>query len=163
MKTNTFSVIALSTAFILGAGLLRAADENKTVGEKTAEAWDKTKEVTKDAAAVVKEKTVQAVEAVEDAIEKPDADARKVNVTVSDKGISMPATLKPGKTAFIVKNTGKMKHNFEIKGAEMAKSFWLAISPGESKTMQVDLKAGTYKSHCRLHEGTEPVTTLAVK
>ena len=108
-------------------------------------------------------KTKEAVAAVEDAIDKPDADARKVDVNVTDTGIRMPKTLAPGKTAFVVKNEGKEKHNFEIEGQNLDKSFWLAIAPGSSKTMQVDLKTGTYEADCKLHEGKEGKIKLTVK
>ncbi len=138
-------------------------ENEKTVSEKTAEVWDKTKETTKDAGNAIADKTKKAVSAVEDAIDKPDADAHKVNVSVTDGGIDMPKSLKPGKTAFIVKNTGKEKHNFEIEGKNLEKSFWLAIGPGDTKTMQVDLKPGTYEADCKLHGTKEPHVKLTVK
>lgn len=148
MTTKTLSVIALATVFMTGPMPLRG-EEDKTVGEKTAEVWDKTKEKTEEAADVVVEKTKAAADAVEDAIDHPDADARKVDVTVSDRAIQMSPSFPAGKTAFIVKNAGKQKHNFEIRGADLEKSFWLAIAPGDSKTMQVDLKSGSYEAVCK--------------
>ncbi len=131
--------------------------------EKTAEVWDKTKEVAKETGEVIADQTKKAVAAVEDAIEKPDADAKKVNVQITDSGIQMDQSLPAGKTAFTVKNTGKEKHNFEIEGPNLEKSFWLAIAPGDSKTMQVDLKAGTYEVDCKLHSKNEPRVKLVVK
>lgn len=160
MKTTKFFGLTLAAMFAFSPAL-PAADE-KTTGEKAAEVWDKTKEVTKEATETVVEKTRQAVAAVEDAIDKPDADARKVNVSIEDDGIKMPATLGSGKTAFVVKNTGKEKHNFEITGKNLEKSFWLAIAPGDSKTMQVELKDGSYEAKCSLHE-KEPDFKLTVK
>ncbi len=76
----------------------------------------------------------------------------------------MPRSLRAGKTAFIVANTGKQKHNFEIEGENLDKSFWFAIAPKDSKTMQVDLKPGTYEAHCSVDEhGKEARVKLAVK
>lgn len=161
MKTRA-SIIALAAAFLAAAVPVRAEDE-KTVKEKTAEVWDKTKEVAKETGEIIADKTKQAVAAVEDAVDKPDADAKMVNVQITDQGIEMDQSLAAGKTAFVVKNTGKEKHNFEIEGSNLEKSFWLAISPGDSKTMQVDLKAGTYEADCKLHGTKEPHVKLTVK
>ncbi len=155
-------MMALATAFLVIPTQLRAEDD-KTVTEKTAEAWDKTKEVAKETGEVIADKTKAAVAAVEDAIDKPDADAKKVLVTITDSGIQMEKSLAAGKTAFVVKNTGKEKHNFEIEGTGMEKSFWLAIAPGDTKTMQVDLKAGSYEADCKLHGTKEPHVKLMVK
>ena len=146
-----------------GASSTRAAEE--TVGEKTAEAWDATKKTTKAVTKTVVKKTKEAANAVEDAIVNPDADARKVNVTVTDKGVQMPGNIAAGKTAFVVKNSGKKSHNFEVEGAGLKKSFWLDLAPGATKTMQVDLKPGTYEADCRIgeHAGKEAKVRLTVK
>lgn len=101
--------------------------------------------------------------AVEDAIDKPDSDARKVQVAVTDKGVQMPKNVDAGKTDLVVKNSGKQKHNFEIERNNLEKSFWLAIAPGATKTMQVDLKAGTYEADCKLHRDKEAKVQLTVK
>ena len=65
-----------------------------------------------------------------------------MNVIVTDKSVQMPKNVPAGKTAFVVKNSGKEKHNFQIEGNNLEKSFWLAIAPGTTTTMLVDLKAG---------------------
>jgi iron uptake system EfeUOB component EfeO/EfeM len=153
-----------------------AQAEEKTVAEKTEEVWDetkkKTKEVsravvntTKETSKAVAKKTKETVKAIEHKIDTPDADARKVTVTITDGGVQMPASLRPGKTAFIVKNTGKQKHNFEIEGEHLDKSFWFAIAPKDSKTMQVDLKPGSYDAHCSVadHANKEAKVKLVVK
>lgn len=153
-----------------------AQAEEKTVSEKSAEVWDetkkKTKEVTKAVVKTTKEtskavakKTKETVKAIEHKIDTPDADARKVQVTMTDGGVQMPASLRSGKTAFIVKNSGKQNHNFEIEGEHLDKSFWFAIAPKDSKTMQVDLKPGTYDAHCSVaeHANKEARVKLTVK
>lgn len=122
--------------------------QEKSVSQKASETWDKTKETTKKVSKTVAKKTREAVDRVEMAVREPDADARKVNVTVSDKGVQMPKSLQAGKTAFIVKNTGKQAHNFEIEGSGIDKSFWFAIDPNQSKTMQVNLRPGEYEAIC---------------
>ena len=107
--------------------------EDKTVSEKSAEVWDKTKETTKEVSNAVVKKTQETVAAVEDAMDKPDDDAKKVDVKITDKGVQMPSNLAAGKTAFVVTNSGKEKHNFEIEGQNLEKSFWLAIARADRR------------------------------
>jgi hypothetical protein len=172
MNTKIFIIAALAVTSCFAV----AQAEEKTVAEKTEEVWDetkkKTKEVTKAVVDTTKEtsktvakKTKETVKAIEHKIDAPDADARKVNVTINDGGVQMPKSLPAGKTAFIVKNSGKQKHNFEIEGEHLDKSFWFAIDPKESKTMQVELKRGTYEAHCSVddHANKEAKVKLAVK
>ena len=161
MKMNSGLRLFVATVFVTCASALYA--EDKTVGQKSAEVWDKTKETTKEVTNAVVKKTQETVAAVEDAIDKPDADAKKVEVKITDKGVQMPNHLAAGKTAFVVTNSGKEKHNFEIEGQSLEKSFWLAIAPGASKTMQVTLKPGTYEVDCKLHAGKEAKVQLTVK
>jgi hypothetical protein len=172
MNTTKLFIAFLACAFCCAVG--QAAE--KTVAEKTEEVWDetkkKTKEVskavvntTKETSKAVAKKTKDTVKAIEHKIDTPDPDARKVNVTITDGGVQMPASLRPGKTAFIVKNSGKQKHNFEIEGEHLDKSFWFAIAPKDSKTMQVDLKPGSYDAHCSVadHANKEAKVKLVVK
>ena len=161
---NLKSSLACCAGLILTASFGLAADE-KTVGEKSAEAWDKTKEKTKEVSDAVVKKTKEAVAAVEHKIDQPDADARKVNVKVTDKGVQMPQSLSPGKTAFMVRNTGKERHNFKITGNDLDESFWFSIAPGSDKAMQVELKSGTYEAVCSMegHADKEGKRKLVVR
>ena len=146
-------------------GLALAQGEEKTVSEKSAEVWDKTKKKTKEISRTVAKKTKETVNAIEHKIDTPDADARKVPVTVTDAGVQMPPSLRAGKTAFIVTNSGKQEHNFEIQGEQLDKTFWFAIAPKASKTMQVELKQGSYEAHCSVgeHANKEAKVKLVVK
>jgi iron uptake system EfeUOB component EfeO/EfeM len=161
MNTKRFLVAVLVCAF----GCAIAHAEEKTVSEKSAEVWDKTKKKTKEISKTVAKKTKETVDAIEHKIDTPDADARKVQVTVTDSGVQMPASLRAGKTAFVVTNNGKEKHNFQIEGEHLDKSFWFAIAPKAAKTMQVMLKAGSYEAHCGIadHAGKESRVKLVVK
>jgi iron uptake system component EfeO len=152
---------AMAGSLVLGVVSARA--QEKSTSQKASEAWTATKETTKDVTKKAVSATKRAANKVEAAIEKPDADARKVEVTVNDRGVQMPNNLPAGKTAFIVRNTGKQAHNFEVEGSGIDKSFWIALPPNESKTMQVDLKPGTYEGDCKLHEGKEAKVRLTVK
>jgi predicted DsbA family dithiol-disulfide isomerase len=171
MNTKIFLTAVLACSFCFNT----AQAEEKTVSEKSAEVWDETKkktkevtkavvETTKETSKAVVKKTKETVKAIEHSMDTPDADARKVEVKITDDGVQMPKSLRAGKTAFIVANTGKQKHNFEIEGENLDKSFWFAIAPKDSKTMQVDLKPGTYEAHCSVAEHSkEARVKLAVK
>ena len=71
-----------------------------------------------------------------------------VDVTLVEFKIEMPQTLPAGPTTFVVKNGGTVDHNFEIKGQGIDQVFPSNLAPGETQTMQVDLKAGTYRVWC---------------
>jgi iron uptake system EfeUOB component EfeO/EfeM len=160
---TTKSLLTATIALLAIAMPARAAE--KTASEKTSEAWDATKKTTKDVTNKVVKKTKEVVSAAEAAVTKPDADAHQVNVTVTDSGVQMPSNLKAGKTAFIVKNTGKQGHNFQVAGSGLNKSFWFDVPPNETKIMQADLKPGTYEADCQVkeHAGKEKKVQLTVK
>ena len=156
--------IVAAAAFAFAVVVPLQAQE-KSVGEKTAEVWDKTKATTKKVTKQVAKTTRQAANRVEAAVREPDADARKVNVKVNEKGVQMPTSLQAGKTAFVVTNTGKEAHDFEIEGSGIEKSFWFPLGPNQTKTMQVELKPGTYEADCAVadHAGKEKKLKLVVK
>ena len=139
--------------------------QEKSVSQKAADAWDKTKETTKDVTRKTVAKTKQVANRVEAAVREPDADARKVQVKVNDKNIQMPNSLPAGKTAFVVTNAGKDRHDFEITGQGLEKSFWFNLAPNQTKTMQVELKPGSYQAACDIaeHRGKEAPFKLTVK
>ncbi|PYJ44298.1 MAG: hypothetical protein DME86_00780 [Verrucomicrobia bacterium] len=97
----------------------------------------------KNAAKTVAHGAKKAADTVADAV-TPDSDARRVDVTVTDNRIDMPTRLKPGKTAFVVKNAGKNAQNFEVEGQSVDRKFVAAPNPGETKVLHVNLKRGTY-------------------
>lgn len=172
MKTSI--LYSTLTAVVLSLGSLHAAEE-KTIGEKTGEVIDKTVdkskelgrkavEKTKEAGRAVAEKTREATAAAKEAVAS-ESDARKVEVTLSEHKIDMPMQLAPGKTAFVVRNAGTAQHSFEIEGNGLDKKFMLAVGPAESKTLDVELKPGTYKVRCPMkgHEAKGMEAMLTVK
>jgi uncharacterized cupredoxin-like copper-binding protein len=78
----------------------------------------------------------------------PEPDARRVDVTMTEYKFDMPTELKAGKTAFVVKNAGKKKHNFAIKGAGIDQKFQQNLAPGETRVLNVALEKGTYEVTC---------------
>lgn len=136
MLAGAFSTLALP---------VQAEEKDKTAGEKASDAWDTTKEKTKEAANAVSDTTKKAVHAVKEAL-TPDPDANKVNVTLTDDGVDLPKAVDSGKTAFVVKNSGKEKHNFAVKGHEVEEKLLFALDPDQTKVLHVELKPGKYKA-----------------
>ena len=98
---------------------------------------------TEKAARTVAHGVKKAADTVEDAF-TPDSDARRVDVTITENRIDMPTQLRPGKTAFVVKNAGKTAQNFEVEGRSVDRKFVAAPNPGQTKVLHVYLKRGTY-------------------
>jgi archaellum component FlaG (FlaF/FlaG flagellin family) len=119
---------------------------------------------TEQAARTVAHGVKKAADTVEDAV-TPDSDARRVDVTVTDDRIDMPTQLKPGKTAFVVKNAGKTTQNFEVEGRSVDRTFASAPNPGQTKVMHVILKRGTYTVYSPGKNGDQaiPKTTVRVR
>jgi uncharacterized cupredoxin-like copper-binding protein len=150
---STIIAVAMSLSVVLAEGPVQKATD---VAEDTAE-------TAKNVGHSIAKGTKRAVNTVADAL-TPDPDARRVNVTLTDYRIDMPTSLKPGKTAFIVKNTGKKKHNFEVKGDGTDQKFLANLGPNETKVLHVVLKRGTYTVLCPvdLHAQKGMQTTLTV-
>jgi uncharacterized cupredoxin-like copper-binding protein len=142
MKTTMLASLALA-----GALSFASAAEEKTFSEKAGETLNKAAQRTKEAGRAVADTTRKAAESVAEAV-TPDADARKVEVTLTEHKINMPNSLSAGKTAFVVTNNGKDKHNFEIEGQGIDKKFMMSLGPNDTKTLHVDLKPGSYKILC---------------
>ena len=98
------------------------------MAKKTADTSEKAKEKTKDAGKAIADTTKDAADKVVDAV-TPDADARKIEVKLTEHHSDRPKSLGMGKTAFIVRNAGKEKHNFAIKGEGIEKKFFADIAP----------------------------------
>ena len=139
MKTF-FSIILAVTVSI---GTVRAQGPV----QKATDVAEDTAETAKNVGHSVAKGTKKAVNTVVDAL-TPDADARRVDVTMGEYKIDMPTSLKPGKTAFIVKNAGKQKHNFEVKGNGTDQKFLVDLTPKQTKVLHVNLKRGTYTVYC---------------
>ncbi len=149
MKTFLSTIIAavISSTVVRAQGpVTDAVDTAKNVGHATVR------------------HTKEAVDTVADAL-TPEPDARPVDVTMTEYKFEMPTELKPGKTAFVVKNTGKKRHNFEIKGAGIDRKFQRNLGPNETKVLHVVLARGTYEVTCPVdfHPQKGMKTTVTVK
>ena len=162
MKTKLF--VALACAWAIPFANAQENKPDKSLGEKTTDTLGKAAEKTKDVGRSIADTTKKAAETVVDAV-TPDSDARKVEVKLIEHRIEMPKRLEPGKTAFVVRNTGKEKHNFQIEGEGIDKKFFASLGPDETKVLHVDLKRGTYKVYCPVkeHDAEGMQITLSVK
>jgi uncharacterized cupredoxin-like copper-binding protein len=78
------------------------------------------------------------------------ADSAKgsVEVKLTEYKIEMPPLIGAGATTFSVTNMGKETHGFEIEGSGIEKALKPRLKKGESGSLQVELKPGTYKVYC---------------
>lgn len=139
MKT----LISIVLAAVIPVGIAQA----QGVGDRAAAAAQDTADTAKNVERSVARGTEDAANTVVEAL-TPDRDARRVNVTTSEYAFDMLTTLKPGKTAFIVKNAGKKTHNIEIKGNGIDQKFAHNLRPGQTRVLHVVLKRGTYDVTC---------------
>ena len=144
---------------IVFAGLISTAVAQVDTAENVARS---TVRGTEKAARTVAHGVKKAADTVEDAF-TPDSDARRVDVTVTDDRIDMPTQLKPGKTAFVVKNAGKTTQNFEVEGQSVDRKFAAAPNPGQTKVMHVTLKRGTYTVYSPGKEGDKRTAEVTVR
>ncbi len=144
---------------IVFAGLISTAVAQVDTAENVARS---TVRGTEKAARTVAHGVKKAADTVEDVF-TPDSDARRVDVTVTNDRIDMPTQLKPGKTAFVVKNAGKTKQNFEVEGRSVDRKFAAAPNPGQTKVMHVTLKRGTYTAHSPEKEGNKRTAEVTLR
>ena len=93
------------------------------------------------------------------------AAGQTVEVKLTEFKIEMPPSVSAGPTTFRVTNAGKAEHSFEMEGQGVEKKLDSELGPGETKTMQVDLKPGTYEVYCPVanHKGKGMEMKLTVK
>ena len=78
--------------------------------------------------------------------------AQTVKVTLSEWKLQFPGdTLRAGLVTFEVKNTGTVTHGFHVSGNGIDKGT-RDIAKGESATLSLTLKAGTYEVYCPMSD-----------
>ena len=78
--------------------------------------------------------------------------AQTVKVTLSEWKIQLPSdTLRAGSVTFEVKNAGTVTHGFHVTGNGIDKGT-RDIAKGESATLTLALKAGTYEVFCPMSD-----------
>jgi uncharacterized cupredoxin-like copper-binding protein len=95
----------------------------------------------------------------------PESAKGSVEVKLTDYKIEMPASVSAGATTFKVTNTGKEAHGFEIEGNGIEKALKPRLKQGESGSLQVYLKPGTYEVYCPVlgHKRRGMTLNLTVK
>jgi uncharacterized cupredoxin-like copper-binding protein len=75
--------------------------------------------------------------------------------------IHPPQTLRAGKQTLTLVNAGKEKHAFAIEGTTVKSA---ELSRGDSASLEVDLKPGTYTVYCPVdgHRGKGMTSTITV-
>jgi Cupredoxin-like domain len=86
-----------------------------------------------------------------------------VEVKLTEFSVEMPKTVPPGPLTFSVTNAGTMEHNFEIEGEGIEKKFDTNLKPGETRSLPVDLPAGTYRVYCPVKDHREHGLQLELK
>lgn len=76
------------------------------------------------------------------------APSSRLNVTLTEYAITMPAIAHAGVVEFIVSNRGTKAHNFRVEGRNTSLQFGTDLVPGETKVMRVSLAPGVYRISC---------------
>jgi uncharacterized cupredoxin-like copper-binding protein len=95
---------------------------------------------------------------------KPAPKPQTVAVTETEFKIALPGTkLKAGPVTFDVKNAGQIEHDLVVTGNGITKGTPL-FAGGQSKTLEVTLKAGEYKLFCSVpgHEAAGMLAHITV-
>lgn len=89
--------------------------------------------------------------------------AQGVTVSLTEWKLEMSKdTVKAGSVTFRVTNNGSMAHSFYVKGAGIAKGT-RDLAKGESASLTLQLKAGTYDVYCPMAEGSHQMAGMAHK
>jgi hypothetical protein len=86
-----------------------------------------------------------------------------VEVKLTEFLIEMPTTVPPGPVTFSVTNAGTMEHNFEVEGQGIEKKFDTPLKAGETRSLRVDLPAGTYIIYCPVDDHQKRGMQLELK
>jgi len=86
-----------------------------------------------------------------------------VEVKLTEFLIEMPTTVPPGPVTFSVTNAGTMEHNFEVEGQGIEKRFDTPLKAGETRSLRVDLPAGTYIVYCPIDDHQKRGMQLELK
>jgi uncharacterized cupredoxin-like copper-binding protein len=149
-----FSIIACAA---ISFGVARAQE---TATEKAKDAVEDTGEAAKDAAKSTAKGVKKAVKSA-----TGEVTGHRIAVTMTEYHFEMPATAKAGPTTFVIKNAGRKEHAFEIKGEGIDQKLSTNPKPGQTETLNVDLKPGTYAINCPMpfHTMRGMKSTLTVK
>jgi len=80
--------------------------------------------------------------------------AENVAVVINDNRIDVADTVTAGRTTFEITNRGTERHSLAIalEGGEAEADLDAELSPGETATLEYDLKEGQYTVYCPMDE-----------
>jgi len=78
--------------------------------------------------------------------------SQTINVELNQDEIRMPNTLRAGPVTFVVKNTSQQVHSFAIEGKGVDGDIGEPLAPGDTRSMVVDLRPGSYRAYCPINE-----------
>lgn len=86
-------------------------------------------------------------------------------VAAEDNSIGIETELSAGPTVFTITNTGRTPHRIVFEGNEISVGLEAPLAPGQSQTLSVDLKPGTYRVYCDVmnHAENGESKTVTVK
>jgi uncharacterized cupredoxin-like copper-binding protein len=92
------------------------------------------------------------------------ADPDNIAVVVTDNSLELPDTIVAGPTTFEVTNRGTNKHSFALArdGGEAEADLDAELGPGESATLEFDLKEGQYSAYCPMDGHKETLSARFV-
>ena len=95
----------------------------------------------------------------------PGATIPSVPVQLTEYEIRMPDTLPPGQQTLQINNGGKLTHNIAIEGNGLGGKLSSDLSRGNTASITVNLKPGTYTVYCPVdgHRGKGMQRTVTVK
>jgi iron uptake system EfeUOB component EfeO/EfeM len=91
------------------------------------------------------------------------ASAQAVPVTVSEWKVTLARdTVRAGSVTFRVKNDGSVVHGFQVLGEGVDKGT-PQIAAGQSASLTVNLKPGTYEVYCPMAENSHKMAGMSKK
>lgn len=95
----------------------------------------------------------------------PATGSQTVNVTETEFMLDMPNSVSAGMVTFNVTNKGTIPHSLEIQGQGIDQKLSSLLQPGQSGTLQVNLKPGSYTVFCPVddHKGSGMLVNLTVQ
>ena len=150
-------LLTIISSAAISLGVIRAQE---SATEKAKDAVEDTGEAVKDAAKKTGNTVKKAVNSA-----TSEVTGHRIAVTMTEYHFDMPTTAKAGPTTFVIKNAGRKEHAFAIKGEGIDQKLSPNPKPGETGSLKVDLKPGTYAINCPLpfHTMRGMKTTLTVK
>lgn len=136
-------MVAGTLAGLFGAASPAWAEES--LGEKVTDAAENAVRATNQTARKVGETIEEKVDELRgEAAPTPVHNGNKVEVTLTDHSIQMPAAIPAGPTTFVVTNRSAEKQRFGIDGSKVDRELSKSLLPGETALLTVDLPAGNY-------------------